>query len=217
MTIRTIKLKYNLDKSVDFERLFDDFFTEDRSSPELALFIALHSDAWLQFGQSPKDYPHHYNIYEIDESDGLLLASIKITPYPSSFLVSIDEVVNDSQDILSQSDDWEKVKRVVLEIVKRAELMDFALIWTDPPEFMSKDQINNQKVSHNSMKISKWKRVWYHIKPWRARGDSLEKISAALKKDDVYKYLPNDRNTVSKIVKAGLAGELEDQKVQQKV
>jgi hypothetical protein len=211
MAIRSIQLKLKLDKPVYFEQLLDDF-TEDKS-PILPICVTLCSDVWLEFGQSVREYPHHYNIYEVDDLEGNSLASIRIKSYPSLVLVSIDEIVDDSLNKVSQdgiirrNDDWEKVKQAVREIVKRAQEMEIEIISTDPPGFIPK--INN-RVSNNPVILGKWKRVWNHMRIWREGGMSYRKISEMLERDSVFRNLPHDRNTLSKIEKAAKAGMFED-------
>jgi hypothetical protein len=147
MKNQPIKLKIEIDDPGYIEILFADNFRRDNST----IYPIYVTSQWTHKGKPQKGSDlveitrYNYRVVEaLDDPDKPIteLAIIKIQPYPSFVLVVFEKKGMDSKD-------WEKVKLAVREIVKKAQEMDFNITWTDPPEFISKNIIEekgNRKI-----------------------------------------------------------------------
>jgi hypothetical protein len=116
---------------------------------------------------------------------------------------------------------WARLTEV---IKKRVEIIMPDFVSTPESDISSQSSMIEDKQWSDNITVpkshavrEKWKRVWDHIKDWRDNNWSYSKISNMLEEDqdDTFRFLPHDRNTLSKIEKAGRAGKLGGKKVQQ--
>ena len=197
-----------------------DFFGP-KNSPTKPIFVIFNA-SWKPRDQNSVDVAYkNFQIVEGNEDPNVeykVLADIIMQRYPNHTVFFIDPTNIDKGS-------WRKITLITKEIISKMQEFEFELISVKPTGFFTEtapiksiktsgkndeNKILNKsiKLPKSAMVIKKWKKVWQLIAPRIDNGEATSKISIWL--ESMHPDLPSSRATLSKIIKLGLDGKLDN-------